>query len=91
MSKKAASQIIIIRSEPILISPKTLPTPIISQSAPASCHEFFVGSPRSGEILELYIRSTKLLTKLSLESGEKNPVDEDIEQSLLMGEKNEEE
>ena len=91
MSKKAPSPIIIGRSEPIPISPKTLHTPIISQSAPGSYYDFFVGSPRSGEILELYIRSTKLLTKLSLAIGEKNPIDEDIDQSLLVGEKSEEE
>ncbi len=91
MSKKAASPIIIRRSEPITISPKTLPAPIISQSAPGSSHDFFVGSPRSGEILDLYISSTKILTKLSVESGEKNLVDEDIEQSVLVGEKSEEE
>jgi hypothetical protein len=90
MSKKAPSPIIIGRSEPIPISPKTLHTPIISQSAPGSYYVFFVGSPRSGEILDLY-KSNKLLTKLSLAIGEKNPIDEDIDQSLLVGEKSEEE
>ncbi|MCF8493954.1 MAG: hypothetical protein K9G65_00925 [Rickettsiaceae bacterium] len=90
MSKKAPSPIIIGRSEPIPISPKTLHTPIISQSAPGSYYDFFVGSPRSGEILDLY-KSNKLLTKLSLAIGEKNPIDEDIDQSLLVGEKSEEE
>ena len=91
MSKKAPSPIIIGRSEPIPISPKTLHTPIISKSAPGSCYDFFVGSPRSGEILDLYKSSNKLLIKLSLGIGEKNPVDEDIDQSLLVGEKSEEE
>jgi hypothetical protein len=90
MSKKAPSPIIIGRSEPIPISPKTLHTPIISQSAPGSYYDFFVGSPRSGKILDLY-KSNKLLTKLSLAIGEKNPIDEDIDQSLLVGEKSEEE
>ncbi|MBA2628959.1 MAG: hypothetical protein H0U78_02870 [Rickettsiaceae bacterium] len=89
MAKQVSSPIIIRRSEPIPISSKTIDTPI-SKSAPGSYRDFFVGSPRSGEILDLYKSSNKLLTKLSLDIGKKNPVDEDIDQSLLVGESEEE-
>ena len=91
MSKKTPNPIIIGRSEPIPISPKTLHTPIISQSAPGSYYDFFVGSPRSGEILDLYKSNNKLLTELSLEIRAKNSVDEDNDQLSLVGEKSEEE
>ena len=52
MSKKAPSPLIITRSEPIPISQK-LPYPsIFSKSAPVSYSDLFIGSPRSGLIIE---------------------------------------
>ncbi len=78
MSKKAPSPLIITRSEPIPISQKLPYTPIFSKSAPTSYSDVFIGSPRSGLILEQSRKCSMLLS-----SHNDNPLDDSKDQPLI--------